>query len=137
MITARHRLSTVSFLRRCLTGLALGLLLVSSALAQVASDVRVIAKPGELSPDDVGVSLLHDYGAYALYAIAGDQLEAVQAGMPEPIRTATELDIIQLDRLRLNTKTFRLDDVPAPLRIQEPQGAALQLIQFAGPIKDE
>lgn len=116
-------------------GLALLIALVVASAASAAAPVRptkVIAERGVI--DGVaGVTVWHDYGAFALYRVTEDALarlpQAAQA------RLAVVDDTIQFDAAPFNPLHGKA--ILPPGFATPPSGDSLSLIQFVGPIKDE
>ncbi len=93
---------------------------------------KVIAPPGTLD-GYAGVTVWHNYGSFVLYRVENQQ---TLAALPAPARLADESDLLLLDAYPFDTQreTPRLDTA---LRVDHPQGGALHLVQFVGPIKQE
>lgn len=102
---------------------------------QAQSFQKVIAAPNVLDKDAAGVMLWHDYGSFALYKVASQNLESL------PLTTQNQLavvdDTIWIDAYPFNPQTDSLANVPTAFRLEEVTGGSLQIVQFVGPIKDE
>jgi hypothetical protein len=95
---------------------------------------KVIAAAGVFDRGQPGVTLWHDYGSFALYRVS----DAAQANLSAEKRDRVQMDPLMdrllFDRHPVDTQAGRLD-LPSVLTSQEKAGAALQVIQFVGPIK--
>ncbi len=82
-------------------------------------------------PAPAGYDRLADYGSFSLYRGHGASLKRIAGA-----RTLDDADVLQFERQRVDTRTetFR---PPAGFELPTPAGAALQVVQFVGPIKDE
>lgn len=116
------------------------LLSIVSSRSQAAVDEgsahKVIAESGVLSADQAGVALWHDYGSFALYRVSDAALAEMPTAVRDQVRVADEMDRILFDAYPFDTQRETLD-IPSSLSISDPQGEALHLIQFVGPIKAE
>ncbi|MBE2220431.1 MAG: S8 family serine peptidase [Anaerolineae bacterium] len=120
--------------------LLLGILVVSVQAGeqkltqnQVRETYKVIAEPGALDPDDPGVTLLADYGAFQLFSVAAGQ--PVMNRVLDHAVVANDMDWIEINGHVLDTQ----GDLALPIRFDpspSPMGKSLQLIQFVGPVKD-
>ena len=81
-----------------------------------------------------GVTLWHDYGAFALYKVSESTLASLSPSKLDQIELDPLSDTILFDRHPVDTLSGRLD-LPQPLTVTEANGPALHLIQFVGPIK--
>ena len=109
---------------------------VQSAVTQDAQMHKVIADSGLLTADGEGVTLWHDYGAFALYKVSDAALNQLSETTRSQVTLANDMDRILLDVHPFNTQTDSLD-IPQALHATETRGATLHLVQFVGPIKDE
>ena len=101
-----------------------------------AAPRKLIAPPGTLDASQPGVTPWHDYGAFVLYRVTDEAYQQLSAA-PGPRASIEALpDRLQFDLHPLDTLSG-LASVPSLLAAQKPTGAALQLIQFVGPVKDE
>jgi hypothetical protein len=130
--------------------LVIGILLVVSTFAggergavQAAASLqsgglhKLILEKGSVDADRPGISLWHDYGAFALYRVTDQALSSLSVeGFGEEIAAGAEMDRILIDAYPFNPLTDNLD-LPPELSLEEPSGPALQLIQFVGPLKAE
>ena len=107
-----------------------------AAVAQPATFYKVIAQPGVLDVSQEGITLWHDYGAFALYKVSAATLNQLSSATRSKIQVATDMDYIMLDAYPFDTQTDTFDAIPEPFRVTQPDGPALHLIQFVGPIKD-
>lgn len=97
--------------------------------------VKVIAPPGVLNTDTEGVTLWHDYGSFALYRVSEDALNQLSPAAREQVVVAEQMDRLLFDR---NTIDTQAPQAAAALAEEAPEAeAALHLIQFVGPVKDE
>ena len=74
------------------------------------------------------IAIVADYGSYRLFR--GDPALA-----PAGAWVLDSASLLKFDRLRIDTENPAIA-VPAGFEDAAPTGAALQLVQFAGPIKD-
>jgi len=114
--------------------LALAFTFSGQATAQSESSQKITAPPGIFDANQPGVSLLQDYGTFALYQVSDSALHGLSASQHQQVSTVDER--ILLDAYPFNPQTDRLD-IPAELRLDEISGSGLQIVQFVGPIKDE
>ncbi|MCS6843471.1 MAG: S8 family serine peptidase, partial [Caldilineales bacterium] len=132
-------------LRRSLRALFLLVLLLAWLPASAASPAnpssasrttvhKAIAPAGLLDPAQPGVTLWHDYGAFALYRITDEALASLPPAVRRQVVTDPEMDRILFDRHPLDTRSGRFD-LPAVLTVKEVAGPSLHLVQFVGPIK--
>lgn len=84
----------------------------------------------------VGVRLLHDYGAFALYGVQDNAIGQLSPVQYRYLQQTAEQDTLLFDDATFNTQIDILV-IPDALQFNEPQGEGLQLIQFVGPIKQE
>jgi hypothetical protein len=96
---------------------------------------KVIAPPGVFDDKEDGVTRLHDYGAFALYAIDVEAAGSFSGRANQAFASGDELDMIYLDAYPFNGR-FDTLILPEALRFDSVSGSALQLIQFIGPIKE-
>jgi hypothetical protein len=97
---------------------------------------KVILPAGTLKSDKPGVTLLQDYGSFALYRVSDQADELLSAQFGSDLILADDLDEILIDAYRFNTQTESLI-LPDQLRLEKLSGSTLQLVQFIGPIKAE
>ncbi|MCA9979342.1 MAG: S8 family serine peptidase, partial [Anaerolineales bacterium] len=100
------------------------------------SGQKVIAPTGVLDANQEGVTLWHDYGAFALYKVTDAALATLPASARQQVTVATDMDRILLDAYPFDTQRDTLV-VPDGLGYTDLSGSALQLVQFVGPIKQE
>jgi hypothetical protein len=96
-----------------------------------AADVEKIVLPAGVSAP-AGYQLIADYGSYSLYR--GEVM-----AMPRNVAGAyalNEADVLQFDRLRVDTQQSPWT-APSGFSLTQPTGAALQIVQFVGPLKQE
>jgi hypothetical protein len=95
---------------------------------------KVIAPSGLLKPGTEGIELVEEYGSFTLYSLSDSAL----ANLPQPVRDQVtvkdEMDQILIDSFADPSST---EILPENYSLQASGGYGLQLIQFAGPIKDE
>ncbi|MEE8526484.1 MAG: S8 family serine peptidase [Thermoanaerobaculia bacterium] len=104
----------------------------ATAIAAAPTPHKVFAPPGALTPAE-GVELWHDYGSFALYRISREALRNLPPASRERLRLADDMDRVLLDAYPFATRDG-VRGLPADLRIDDPSGPGLQLIQFVGPI---
>ncbi len=100
----------------------------SCSLAYAADEGKVIIPAGVAAP--AGYEKIADYGSFALY-------RGNLATVPRNVVGAyalNEADVLQFDRLRLDTQQSAWV-APSGFSLNQPRGSALQIIQFVGPIK--
>ena len=95
---------------------------------------KVIAPHGIFDPAASGVTLWHDYGAFALYKVTDAALANLSSEARSQVEMDSQMDTILFDRHPVDTKSGKLDIAEA-LAVKEPVGAALQVVQFVGPIQ--
>jgi hypothetical protein len=94
-----------------------------------AADIEKIVIPAGVSVP-AGYEQIADYGSYKLY-------RGSATAMPRGVSGAyvlAEADMLQFDRMRLDTQQSTIE-APAGFRLNAPTGAALQIVQFVGPLK--
>ena len=94
-----------------------------------AADLEKIVLPAGVQPP-AGYQQIADYGSYALF-------RGSVSNMPRNVAGAyalVEADVLQFDRLRLDTQQSAWV-APSGFAMTEPRGAALQVVQFVGPLK--
>lgn len=99
------------------------------SVAHAAEGAKIVLPAGVSAPS--GYQLLADYGSFALY-------RGNPAAMPRGVAGAqvlAEADLLQFDRLRIDTQTSSII-APPGFSLNAPIGAALHLVQFIGPLKD-
>ncbi|TXI72260.1 MAG: hypothetical protein E6Q43_06750, partial [Dokdonella sp.] len=98
---------------------------IAFPLAGVANAASIAIPQGGDVP--AGYGLIADYGSYRLY-------EGDPALMPERAWTLANASVLRFDRQQVDThsQSFR---APSGFALRAPQGAALQVVQFAGPIR--
>ena len=97
---------------------------------------KVIAPTGVLDPNMDGVTLWHDYGSFALYRVTEAALDQLSPQVKSQIQISDDMDRLLIDALGTSTKTANWG-IDQDLVVSDLSGAALHLIQFVGPIKDE
>ena len=104
---------------------------------QLAGGVyKVIASPGEIDLAQPGVTLWHDYGAFALYRVTESAYTALSAESGLDADITSEMDQLTIGNRRFDTQRDSLQ-IPPGLQAVVDEGKALQLIQFVGPVKAE
>ncbi len=106
----------------------------SRSAAQGTAMHKAIAAPGVLDPARSGVTLWHDYGAFALYRVSDEALARLSPAARSQVLMDPQMDTILFDRHPSDTRSEKFD-LPEALIVNEPDGAALQLVQFVGPIQ--
>ena len=96
---------------------------------------KVVAQPGEVDPDALGVTLLADYGTYQLFSVADSKLHQINSQAEGDLFVADEMNVIEINGHLFDTQSETTPQSLMPAHL--PTGHALQLIQFVGPIKDE
>jgi len=109
----------------------------ASGAAQPLAYRKVIAPPHTLDTSREGVALWHDYGAFALYKVSPRALSRLSDAARSKIQLPQDMDNILLDVYPFNTQVDTFDPIPDRLRVTQPDGPALHLIQFVGPLKDQ
>ncbi|MER2598352.1 MAG: S8 family serine peptidase [Caldilineales bacterium] len=100
--------------------------------APTAPTVPVLAPAGTFASDAAGVTLQHDYGAFALYQVSAAALQQLDATARARVQSGAALHTILFDTHPINTR--QPEAVPARLTAR-PSAAALHLVQFVAPIK--
>ncbi|MBK8122715.1 MAG: S8 family serine peptidase [Dokdonella sp.] len=95
------------------------------ALARAAQADNIAVPQGIAVPADF--RLIADYGSYRLY-------EGDAAAMPERAWTLADASVLHFDRQRIDTRTQQWR-APEGFALRAPSGAALHVVQFAGPIR--
>ena len=118
-------------------GLFLTLRMGVMVIAEAASNSihKVIAPAGVLNGRS-GVTLWHDYDSFVLYKVSDLALTGLMMDGSTNYATADEMDRILIDAFPFDTQREQLR-LPEGLVVKTVSGAALHLIQFVGPIKDE
>ncbi len=99
------------------------------SVAHAADGAKIVLPAGVSAP--AGYQLIADYGTFALY-------RGNPAAMPRNVvgaQVLNEADVLQFDRLRIDTQTSQII-APPGFTLNAPSGAALHLVQFVGPLKD-
>jgi hypothetical protein len=99
------------------------------SMAHAADDAKIVLPAGVSAP--TGYQKIADYGSFALY-------RGNPAAMPRDVAGASvlaEADVLQFDRLRIDTQTSAIV-APSGFALTAPNAAALHLVQFVGPLKD-
>ncbi|HEY0230890.1 MAG TPA: S8 family serine peptidase [Dokdonella sp.] len=105
----------------------------AAAKTPAAASVKVLAPKGSFGAGARGVEALEDYGRFVLYRVDAPALARAQ-------QTSASLSIdSDADRLQFSAHPFdtqrETPSAPAPFSLQTPGGAALQIVQFVGPVK--
>jgi hypothetical protein len=106
------------------------------ARAETGPTHKVIAPRGVLQEGMSGVSLWHDYGSFALYRVSEPAWSALPAEVRGQLALVDDTDRLLFDRYPLDTRGQGPATPGATGSVDGP-GAALHLVQFVGPIKDE
>lgn len=96
------------------------------SVTTASADSVLVVPQGTDAP--AAYALVADYGSYGLYR--GDPAQAPRGAWI--LDAAHEL---KFDRLRIDTRRAVID-APPGFDLAAPSGAALQIVQFAGPLKD-
>ncbi len=108
--------------------------LPQAAVETTGAFFKVIVKPGVL-PEQAGIALWHDYGAFALYRVSKTAFNNLSADTRSRLQFVE--DTLSFENFTFDTQKGGLDGIPEAFRVYAPSGSALQAIQFVGPIKDE
>jgi hypothetical protein len=99
-----------------------------------APDHKLIAPQGVLPDGLPGVTLWHDYGAFGLYRVADAAWQGLSAELRAQVWLADEMDRLLLEAAPFDTQREE-PDLPAAPAWRAPDGPALHLVQFVGPLK--
>ncbi|HEX4822817.1 MAG TPA: S8 family serine peptidase [Candidatus Polarisedimenticolaceae bacterium] len=117
--------------------LLIPLLVWISASARAAEGVhKIVAPPGLLDERAQGLKVIADYGSYRVYEISDAAYAGLSGDRREKIAVRDDMDVIQLDAYRLDTRSAVIK-IPPALTAGPAAGRALQLVQFVGPVKQE
>lgn len=94
---------------------------------------KVIAEPGVIDANSPGVTLWHDYGAFALYKVSQTALN----NLPTAVQTELSSVSHEMDILYFDANSFNTQSADATQQLVDVSGESLHLVQFVGPIKDE
>lgn len=97
---------------------------------------KIVAPPGTVDEKAQGVTVVADYGAYRVYRISEAAYAALSSDRRGEITVRDDMDFIDLDAYRIDTRTG-IVKLPPALTAAPATGRALQLVQFVGPIKQE
>ena len=97
---------------------------------------KIVAPYGTLAPDGVDVHLWQEYDSFALYGLTENGLTRLTDEQRRYLQPAEAVDTILFDGYPFNPVRDLLS-LPASLRLENPSGTGLQVIQFVGPIKEE
>lgn len=97
---------------------------------------KVVAPPNLLDTSAEGVRLLEDYGAYHLLRLTPAALSQLPLRVRRQVRLVDDFDTLQIDAYPFNPLATT-PELPRDLAAGEPDGPALHLVQFVGPIKDD
>ncbi len=93
---------------------------------------RLVRAASIIVPSGVQVPLgyrpIADYGSWRLF-------EGDAGNLPEKSRLLRDSHLLKFDRLTIDTRSSVMA-APAGFALKSPDGAALQIVQFVGPIKD-
>lgn len=95
---------------------------------------KIIIPANVLNAEQDGVTLWHDYGAFALYTIHDTTMSTLSTNQRSQITFVD--DRILIDAYSFDTQKDGLT-IPQEWRYTADNNAALHLIQFVGPIKSE
>lgn len=96
---------------------------------------KVLVPKGVFAKNQPGTQLIEDYGSFALYRADAAALHAAQAASSRT-QTDSEADTLLFTAHPFDTQRDTLS-APAPFTLHAPAGAALQIVQFVGPVKQE
>jgi hypothetical protein len=103
--------------------------------ASAASDAhRVVVPSGLYHGNEAGATLLHDYGSFQLYRVDNTRLAELRALARGVVQV--QKDIVEFEAAGFDTARQAVADIPAAFRAGKPDGPAVRLVQFAGPIAD-
>ena len=109
--------------RVCALTIAMGALLpISSSL-----NAEPIILPTGV-PVPPGFKSIADYGSYRLF-------DGEAAALPDKAWLLADAHVLKFDRLRIDTRS-QVIAAPTGFSVKAPNGAALQIVQFVGPVKD-
>lgn len=98
------------------------------SVAHAANVEKIVVPAGVQAP--AGFERIADYGSYTLYRGNPSVLPSQVNGL----RAMPEMDVLMFDRARFDTQRETWT-VPDGFALPAPQGAALQVVQFVGPIQ--
>ena len=99
-----------------------------------AGTSRVLLARGAIGAQQAGATLLHDYGAFALYRVDGAVLDALShAGK---LSQGVVSNRIEFTSTMLDT-AGPPPAIPAAFQAKPNSGASLQIVQYVGPIAKE
>lgn len=99
----------------------------SLCASPATAGTKIVMPDGVAAPS--GFVRVADYGSFTLYRGPADaRIE------DERIRVLVDADVLQFDRLRLDTQRDALA-APQGFTLARPHGSALQIVQFVGPLK--
>ncbi|HEX5123897.1 MAG TPA: S8 family serine peptidase [Rhodanobacteraceae bacterium] len=99
-----------------------------------AGTTRVLLARGAINAQQAGATLLHDYGAFALYRVDGATLDALsRAGKLSQGVVSNRIEFVSTT---LDT-AGPPPAIPAAFQAKPHDGPSLQLVQYVGPIAKE
>ncbi|MET0226231.1 MAG: S8 family serine peptidase [Dokdonella sp.] len=105
----------------------------AAAKHAASAAVKVLAPKGSFAADASGVEMLEDYGRFVLYRLDAAALARAQRSSAA-LTLATDADRLQFTAHPFDTQR-ETPNAPVPFSQQAPAGAALQVVQFTGPVK--
>jgi hypothetical protein len=106
----------------------------SSVQKSAAGTSRVLLAPGALSAQQAGATLLHNYGAFALYRVDNATLNQLRSA------GALSRDVVS-DKIDFTSTTLdtagTAPAIPAAFQAAPNNGPSLQIVQYIGPIARE
>ncbi len=97
---------------------------------------KAIVEAGVLDAKTPGISLWHDYGAFAIYKVSDAALNSLSSDVRRRVHVSGDMDTILFDRHPIHTLSGNAN-LPSRLTSPDVAGNSLHLVQFVGPIKDE
>lgn len=98
---------------------------------------KVVAPPDWTAVNYSGIQKLHDYGSFALYAVSQSTASQLNLSQDGSVQIVDEWDNLWVGNTPLNTQLPPQTLTSNAPDDQQSAGAALHLVQFVGPIKQE
>ena len=100
-----------------------------------AAEIKFTAPTSARLPDGGALRNVADYGDYALFAMPEDEFRAWRLeGLPRGVQPLPEANRLLFDAQPFDTQAASIR-VPAGWSTRAPQGSALQMVQFVGPVQ--
>lgn len=100
-----------------------------------ASEIKFTAPSNTRLPASSALRSVADYGDYALFELPEDEFRAWRMqGLPRGVQALPEANRLLFDAHPFDTQTGSIR-VPAGWSPRVPQGEALQMVQFVGPVQ--